>query len=515
VRKEGFQVKKPAMTQRASHVNEGTSIPREDLAWPKDGGAVLQLPKLHAEIEPRATETRFGGLALVEQFCRNFGVGQEIDDRVHVLKLHIPYRESEHVLAQAMNCYVGGNCLEDMAALQNDEAVCRLLGACRLPDPTTAGDFLRRFDENALAGLRQAIDAVEHKVWRKLARRQGRGKTKRSVAVVYLDGHLKSLYGNTFEGADFSYKGKFSFMALVLTLAGNGECLAARLHPGNVRSSNGAAELLDEQLPRLKEHFDDILVVADSDFDRRDVREACQRAAAYFAFVGRDDTARSRLADTITKWTPFLTRAKREAAQRRERDGYRPRARKPNRRRQRARERGYTELRLVKQYVGEVSWFPPGSDDAVRLVVRRQILDKFEGTQGRLTDFIRDRYVVTNLPQSWSVEDVIDETYLRCDQENVIEQLGSGLAMWRTPVKEFVGNEAWLEIARLAWNFRTWIAQLHLPDEVVRWEWKRFRQAFVFLAAQVVHRARQVWLRFAGSHRFVHMLVSALLGSPP
>jgi hypothetical protein len=188
---------------------------------------------------------------------------------------------------------------------------------------------------------------------------------------------------------------------------------------------------------------------------------------------------------------------------------------RPNRRRRRARERGYTELRLVKQYVGEIGWTPPDSDKPLRLVVRRQILDRFEGKQGRLTDFIRDRYVVTNLPQSWSVEDVIDETYLRCDQENVIEQLGSGLAMWRTPVKEFAGNEAWLEIARLAWNIRTWIAQLQLPDEVVRWEWKRFRQAFVFLATQVIHRARQVWLRFAGSHRFVHTLVAALLGSSP
>jgi hypothetical protein len=273
--------------------------------------------------------------------------------------------------------------------------------------------------------------------------------------------------------------------------------------------------LLDEQLPRLKEHFDDVLVVADSDFDRKDVREACLKAGAYFAFVGRDDPARARLADMIEKWNSFVPRAHREAARRHECEGYRPRKRKPNRRQQCVRERGYTELRLVKQYVGEVSWSPPGCQEPLRLVVRRQILDRFEGKQGRLTDFIRDRYVVTNLPQSWSIEDVIDETYLRCDQENVIEQLGSGLAMWRTPVKAFAGNKAWIEIARLGWNLRTWIAQLQLPAEVVRWEWKRFRQAFVFLAAQVIHRARQVWLRFAGSHRFVHTLFAAHLGLSP
>ena len=47
---------------------------------------------------------------------------------------------------------------------------------------------------------------------------------------------------------------------------------------------------------------------------------------------------------------------------------------------------------------------------------------------------------------------VIDLSYQRCDQENVIEQFGYGIAGWRMPVAEFMGNSAWLEIARLAWN---------------------------------------------------------------
>ncbi|XXX82584.1 hypothetical protein WMF30_27910 [Sorangium sp. So ce134] len=107
---------------------------------------------------------------MVERFYRKFGAAQEINQRVRVLKQHLPYREADHVLAQAMNVYVGGQCLEDMATLQKDEAVCRMFGACRQPDPTTAGDFLRRFNADALTGLRQAIDAVQHKVWSKLAR---------------------------------------------------------------------------------------------------------------------------------------------------------------------------------------------------------------------------------------------------------------------------------------------------------------------------------------------------------
>jgi len=77
------------------------------------------------------------------------------------------------------------------------------------------------------------------------------------------------------------------------------------------------------------------------------------------------------------------------------------------------------------------------------------------------------------------------------------------------PVAEFDGNSAWLEIGRLAWNLGKWIAQLALPDEVVRWEWKRYRKAFVHVAAEVVRRSRQCRLRMSPAHRFLDTLIAA------
>ncbi len=84
------------------------------------------------------------------------------------------------------------------------------------------------------------------------------------------------------------------------------------------------------------------------------------------------------------------------------------------------------------------------------MILRPQRIEQSD--QEPLFGFYRYRYVVTNLPALWSAEEVIDATYQRCDQEYVIEQIGSGLALWRTPVAEFDGNIAWLEIGRLAWN---------------------------------------------------------------
>ena len=124
------------------------------------------------------------------------------------------------------------------------------------------------------------------------------------------------------------------------------------------------------------------------------------------------------------------------------------------------------------------------------MIVRRILIEENDG-QGALFEHFRYRLVLTNLPRSYSPRQVIDLTYQRCDQENVIEQFGQGIAGWRMPVAEFMGNSAWLQIARLAWNLGKWIAQIALPSEVVRWEWKRFRRHFVYIAAKVLKMGRQ------------------------
>ena len=169
--------------------------------------------------------TPYGGLALAVDFCRRFKVPQCIDKHVKVLKVHLPYHESDHVLALAFNLFVGGTCIEDQANLQHSEAVRRMVGACRIPDPTTAGDFLRRFDEQgdySLAGLRRANDEVQTAVGMALAEREGKRKRKDKWAVVDVDGHVKALSGEQKEGADF-FKRTWCYMPLLVSLAGTGE----------------------------------------------------------------------------------------------------------------------------------------------------------------------------------------------------------------------------------------------------------------------------------------------------
>jgi hypothetical protein len=336
----------------------------------------MRLPKTEVEVEARSEVTPYGGLALFAALARRFRVAERINAAVQVLKLHLPFFESDHVLAVAANLFCGGTCLEDQANLQHSEAVRRMLGAVRVPDPTTAGDFLRRFDSlknpGSLAALRHAHDQVQRDVGRALRKRHG----KMPMATVDLDGHYKVLYGVRKEGADFNYRSKWSYHPLVATLAQTGECLAVRNRPGNMRSSQGAAALLDSVLPQLKGRAKRLLVRGDSDFDRQDIRAAAKRNGAHFAIVGREHQGRPEIAKAIPEraYRKFLPRAWRATEERCCRRGYRARRRKENLRRRRARERNYKELRQVAQQIAEVPYQPSGCKETYRLIVRRQLI---------------------------------------------------------------------------------------------------------------------------------------------
>jgi hypothetical protein len=185
----------------------------------------------------------------------------------------------------------------------------------------------------------------------------------------------------------------------------------------------------------------------------------------------------------------------------------RRRKRRPNLRRRLARRRGKHDLKLERQWIAEVPYRPTRSGQIYRLMIRRQRIE--EHHQGELFELWRYRYVMTNLPSSTSTQEAVDLTYQRCDQENVIEQLQHGIAGMRMPTGGLLSNAAFLTCARLAHNLKAWLAQLALPRETMRWAWKRFRHAFVYVAARVLRQSRQIHVRIAASHRTAPTIVQA------
>ena len=99
-----------------------------------------------------------GGIGAMLLLARSTGLIADIDHELHLLKRHLPYHESDHVLNIALNILAGGTKLQHLERLRNDEAYLNALDAQRIPDPTTAGDFCRRFRRCDVLDLMDAIN---------------------------------------------------------------------------------------------------------------------------------------------------------------------------------------------------------------------------------------------------------------------------------------------------------------------------------------------------------------------
>ena len=178
-----------------------------------------------------------------------------------MLKRHLPYFESNHVLNMAFNVLCGGTRLQDLGSLRNNAAYMDALGAETIPSPTAAGDFTRRYGEADVIELMESINAVRPQLWRGRAR-----DLLAPVAYVDVDGTLAPTLGDKKEGMDMSYKGVWGYHPLVVSLANTGEVLYLVNRPGNAVSHQGAAEWIDRAVALVSPHAERVCLRGDTDF---------------------------------------------------------------------------------------------------------------------------------------------------------------------------------------------------------------------------------------------------------
>src|SRR5436309_8378465 len=135
--------------------------------WSTQAAPLFAGSNFQYELSERTRGLDTGGIGGMHRLALQVGLVEAIDRRVSVLKVHLPYHESDHVLNIAYNALCGGTCLEDIELRRNDEVYLDALGAQRIPDPTTAGDFCRRFTEPAIENLMGAINEVRLAVWQR------------------------------------------------------------------------------------------------------------------------------------------------------------------------------------------------------------------------------------------------------------------------------------------------------------------------------------------------------------
>lgn len=466
-----------------------------------DKGPVFKNHRVVLEADAGGKTFAYGGLALAHDLVGRLKLPQLLDERVEVFKKHRPYHESDHILTHVYNLYAGGDAIEDIANLQNSEAFRNMVGAQSVPDPSTAGDFLRRLRDRDLRFFQAAIDEARKKVWKKLPR------SERACLTVDMDSTIKPVFGECKNGADFSYTGKWSYHPLVISTAETKECLRLINRSGNVSSPQGAALALDECLGMARPFFRQLRVRGDSAFYQEMTIRTAEAHGAQFAFV-MDSVAgvRSSAAELPEQaWKPLVpiepqpTPANNKPV--------RPRRKREKLRRKKAQERGYRTLHTRCQWVAQFRYRPSFATRDYRVVVKRQLIEETQG-QAALIERYEYRFLISNI-ESGTPAELVHFAYGRCEQENTIEQLKNGIAAMRMPTGELEANAAFMLAAELAWNLRAWLCLLALPRESRSWEWKRFRHAFLYLSAKITRTGGNVVARIAASHRFVDDFVAA------
>ena len=324
---------------------------------------VFSSSNIDYDVSHRDRAISYGGIGLIQLLVRKLGLAKAIDQRVEVLKIHMPYHESDHVLNIAYNALCDGTCLEDIELRRNDEAYLDALGAPRIPDPTTAGDFCRRFRQVDIENLQEAIDVSRTKVWSE----QPAAFFDR--ATIDLDGTIVETTGECKAGMDISYNGKWGYHPLIVSLAETGEVLRVRNLPGNRPSHEGAAAEVDRALILcLQAGFRRIVLRGDTDFSQTehlDRWDACEPVRFVFGYDARANVVAIAQNLPETAWKPLRRPAKYRVKTQ-------PRRRPENVKDRIVREREFEVLRLKSEEVAEFEYRPTACGKSYRMIAIRK-----------------------------------------------------------------------------------------------------------------------------------------------
>jgi len=377
---------------------------------------------IHFDFAAKSTGLRCAGLGVFLLLVQQLGLAKAIDNNLHLLKRHVPYFESDHVLNLTYNLLVGGKTINDLEQLRNNETYLEVLGAQRIPDPTTSGDFLRRFNAPDIDALMTAINDKRRLIW------QQQPEAFFDQAIIEGDGTIVETTGECKQDIEVAYNGKTGYHPLVLSLANTQEVLFVMNRSGNRPSHEGAAAYFDRAATLCqKAGFRQIMFRGDTDFSQTAHLDRWHRAGIGFVFGIDSHLTLVSLAKSLPEreWHSLERPARYQVATQ-------TRQRPVNVKEEIVRRRGYRNVRLVGEQVAELSYQPCAcTEEYFVIVLRKQLVWERHGQVEE--EETRYFFYITNRA-TWSPAEVVYFANDRCNQENLIEQLKNGVRGLRAPV---------------------------------------------------------------------------------
>jgi hypothetical protein len=459
----------------------------ENRPGPERDQPMMTATNIHYELAERVQGLAAGGIGAMLALARRTGLIRDIDAKVHVLKRHLPYHESDHVLNIAFNILAGGKRIEHIELRRNDEVYLDALGAERIPDPTTAGDFCRRFRESDIIDLMDAINRTRLRVWAE------QPPEFFEEAILDADGTLVATGAECKQGVDIAYDGTWGYHPLLISLANTAEPLYLVNRSGNRPSHEQAHIYLDKAADLCrKAGFQKILMRGDTDFTQTKHLDRWDNAGDVRFIFGIDAMPNLKaLADDLpAEAYSFLERRPRYEIKT-------PPRQQPERiKAEIVKQRGFKTIHLLDEMIAEFDYRPTACQRTYRVVVLRKKLGIDKG-QRRLFEEYRYFFYITN-DRAMTAEQVVFSANDRCDQENLIAQLKNGVHALKTPEDGLESNWAYMVIASLAWSLKAWSALMmpvsprhaakHKAEKrsLLRMEFATFCAAVIQMPCQIV-----------------------------
>ena len=394
--------------------------------------------------------TSHAGTVLLHDFAQRLGIQELLEDELHVKTRERGYGESAATSGLVYNVILGGEHLSDLEVLRGDPGTQELVDAQGILAPTTAGEFLRKFDIGDVRDLQRVQLRLQERV------RPHQGAT---TCTIDLDSSIYEQASTRKEGSTKAYNGEIGYHPLLAFWAEEGELLFSHLRRGSAHTARNVLWFLRQTLKRVPQTAVKKLR-ADSGFYSKGVVEWCEVEDFTFTITA-DQTP--PLLEAITavpecRWQPFPE---------------------------------YDLAEVTELYYQPTGWAHP-----YRYVVKRELA---ETKTGEL--YWKYHATVTNAADP-SARAVVVWHLQHAAMENAIKEHKSGFGLEKLPTQKFHANWAYLLMGQLAFNLVAWFKRLVLPSGYHRTTIKTIRHHLLNLAGKIVHTARRCFLMLSDQYRY-------------
>jgi hypothetical protein len=394
--------------------------------------------------------TSHAGVVLLHDFAQRLGVARLLDDELGVKARERGYPESAAVGGLVYNTILGGTCLSDLEVLRGDPGTQELVGVGAVLAPTTAGEFLRKFDLGDVHDLQRVIGRLQQRI---------RPQQTSPSCTIDLDSSIYEQASCRKEGSVKAYNGEVGYHPLFAFWAEEGELLFCHLRRGSAHTARGVGWFLRETRKRVPAGVP-LQLRADSGFYSKAVVEWCEEEGLTCTITA-DQTAlllQAIVALPGRYWRPL------------------------------------PEHELAD--VAELWYQPTGWAKPYRYVVKRELA---ETKSGEL--YWKYHALVTN-DERRPAAAVMNWHLQHADMENAIKEHKSGFGLEKLPTQKFHANWAYLLMGQIAVNLVAWFKRLVLPPCYHRVTIKTIRHHLLNLAGKLVHTARQCFLVLSDCYRY-------------